>query len=229
MASNKRFGIVIQNESEIVQAISRGKTLTIEEYNKVKMETKGYCLLQNCYESYMTFCLVYEEVQKSLIDKNECDAFTNQILWNAVVLVQGLWFIENGERFSPKDYKVKGNSVNGSNHSLGFTGFGVDDFQSDDKRVTSIFKWFEENCLTDDANRFFPNVGGISQLMNEQYNELRKRFPQLSIERHMVMFESKRSKQKIPCSTNIFTPLYHLSQLHETMPLWRNLEVVFRK
>jgi hypothetical protein len=72
---------------------------------------------------------------------------------------------------------------------------------------------------------FFTNVGGISLLMNEQYNELRKKFSQLSIERHMVTFESKRSKQKIPCSTNIFTKLYHLSQLHETMPLWRNKSV----
>jgi hypothetical protein len=61
----------------------------------------------------MTFCSVYEEVQKSLlIDKIECDAVTNQILWNAVVLVQGLQFIENRERFSPKDDIVTGNSNN---------------------------------------------------------------------------------------------------------------------
>ncbi len=50
----------------------------------------------------MTFCLVYEEVQKSLIDKNECDVVANQILWNAVIPVQGLQLIENGERLSPK-------------------------------------------------------------------------------------------------------------------------------
>ncbi len=169
----------------------------------------------------MTFCLIYEEVQKGLIDKIECDAVTNQILWNAVVLVQGLWFIENGERFSPKDDREAGNSNNGSNHILGFTGFGVDDFQSDDKRVTSIFKFLEQKCLTDDANMFFPNVGEISRLMNECYNELRKKVPRLSIERHMVTFQSKRCKQKITtCSTNIFTPLYHLSPLHKTMPLW---------
>ncbi len=81
----------------------------------------------------MTFCLVYDEVQKILIDKNEVDAVENQILWNAVVLVQGLQFIKNGERCSPKDDRVIGNRVNGLNHSLGFTLFGVDDFQSDDK------------------------------------------------------------------------------------------------
>jgi hypothetical protein len=93
----------------------------------------------------MTFCLVYEEVQKSLINKIESDAVTNQILWNAVVLVQGLWFIENGERFSPKDDRVTGNSNNGLNHFLGFTSFGVDDFQSADNRVTSIFIFLNKN------------------------------------------------------------------------------------
>ncbi len=112
------------------------------------------------------------------------------------------------------------------NHFLGFTGFGVDDFQSADKRKTSIFKWFEQKRLTDDANMIFPNVDVITQLMNERYNELRKRFIlHLSIKRHMVTFQSTRIKQKITCSTNIFTPLYHLSPLHKTMPLWVNKSV----
>ncbi len=145
----------------------------------------------------MTFCLVYEEVQTSLINKIESDAVTNQILWNTVVLVQGFWFIENGERFSPKDDRVTGNTNNGSNHFLGFTGFGVDDFQSADNRVTSILKWFEQKRLTKDANIIFLNVEGISQLMNECYNDLRKKIPRLLIERHMVMFQSSRIKQKI--------------------------------
>ena len=87
----------------------------------------------------MTFCLIYEEVQKGLIDKIECDAVTNQILWNAVVLVQGLWFIENGERFSPKYFGVKGSGSNGLNHTLGFTGNEVDDFISGEKRQHPLF------------------------------------------------------------------------------------------
>jgi hypothetical protein len=67
----------------------------------------------------------------------------------------------------------------------------------------------------------FPNVEMIAQLMNDGYNELRKKyFPPLSIQRHMVTFQSKSSKQKITCFTNIFTPLYHLSPLQKTMPLW---------
>jgi hypothetical protein len=143
MASRNRFGIFIQNESEITQAIFWKKILSIEVINQIKKATKGYCLLQNCYESYMTFCLVYEEVQTSLIKKIECHGVMNQILWNVVVLVQGLRFIENGERFGPKDDRVTGNSNQKLNHSFGYTGFGVDVFQSADNRVTSILKWFE--------------------------------------------------------------------------------------
>jgi hypothetical protein len=125
---------------------------------------------------------------KKINRKNEVDAVKNQILWNAVVLVQGLWFIENRERFSPKDDRVTGNSNNGWNHFLCFTCFGVDDFQSADKRKTSIYKCFEQKQLTDDANMIFPNVDILTRLMNECYNDLRKKIPQLSIEIHMVTF-----------------------------------------
>jgi hypothetical protein len=99
--------------------------------------------------------------KKNLIDKNKCDVVRNQILWNASVLVQGLQFIESRERVSSKDCRVNGDSVNGLIHSLGFTSFGVDDLMSDDKRVTSILKWFEENCQKDDANMLFPHDGRI--------------------------------------------------------------------
>ncbi len=54
--------------------------------------------------------------------------------------------------------------------------------------------------------------------MNDRFNGLRKKFQQLSIERHMVAFQSSRSIKR--WSTNIFTPLYHLSPEHKTMPLW---------
>jgi hypothetical protein len=122
MASTVCFRINIQNESEITQALCRKKTLPTEVIHQIQNQAKRFCLLQNCYESYMTFCLVYEEVQTKLINRIECDAVPNQILRNAVVLVQGLWFIENRERFSQKDDIVTGNSASGSNHTLGFTG-----------------------------------------------------------------------------------------------------------
>jgi hypothetical protein len=46
----------------------------------------------------MTFCLVYEEVQKSLIDKNEVDVVKNQILGMQLSLFEvfGLLKTERG-------------------------------------------------------------------------------------------------------------------------------------
>ncbi len=173
----------------------------------------------------MTFCLVYEDVQKRLIDKVECPAVMNQILWNAVILVQGLWFIENGERFSPKYFGVKGSGSNGLNHTLGFTGNEVDDFISGEKRQHPLFHQIENYCHIDDANVFFPNVETLSHLMNQQYKELKKKIHQLSIERHQVAFHSKATKEKMTCSTNIFTPFYHFTKQNETMPLWCNKSV----
>ncbi len=81
-------------------------------------------------------------------------------------------------------------------------------------------QWFEQKRLTKDANMIFLNVGEISRLMNEHHSDLRKKILRISIERHMVTFQSSRSKQKITWFTNIFTPLYHLSPEHKTMPLW---------
>ncbi len=176
MASRKSFELFMRNEAEITQAICQKKTLSVEVINKIKKATKGYCLIQNCYESYMTFCLVYEEVQTKLIGKIECNALVNQVLLNVLVLVQGLHFIENGERFRPKDDRVTGNSNHGLNHSFGFTGFGVNDFQSADKRVTSYLKWFENNRLKKRANIIFLTVDTMSRLMNDHYNSLRKKF-----------------------------------------------------
>jgi hypothetical protein len=129
------------------------------------------------------------------INKIECDAVRNQILWNAVILVQGLWFIENGERISPKDDRVTGNGVSGLNHILGFTGFGKGDFQSADNRVTSILKWFEQKRLTDDANIVFLNIEGISWWMNELYNYLKKKLSTaLNSKRYGQVLIIKRNK-----------------------------------
>jgi hypothetical protein len=68
MALTVCFGINIQNEAEINKAICQKKSLPTELVKQIENAPKGYCLLQNCYESYMAFCLVYEEVQKGLIN-----------------------------------------------------------------------------------------------------------------------------------------------------------------
>jgi hypothetical protein len=79
------------------------------------------------------------------------------ILWNAVVLVQCLWFIENGKKFSPNDVLTVEKNISESNHNLGFTGYGVDDFMSREKRRLLIFDWFENTFKGKDSNKYFPN------------------------------------------------------------------------
>jgi hypothetical protein len=82
----------------------------------------------------MIFCLVYENVQNHPLTTADCPAMTNNILRNAVVLIQYLWFIENGERFSPKYAQLDEENISELNHDLGFAGYGVDDFMSNGKK-----------------------------------------------------------------------------------------------
>jgi hypothetical protein len=93
-----------------------------------------------------------------------CD--NKNILQNAVVLVQCLQFIENRERFSPKDSQLDEKNISGSNLDLGFTGYGVDNFMSKEKRRLSFFVWFERTFKVDNADECFPNVQTLSKLMN---------------------------------------------------------------
>jgi hypothetical protein len=88
------------------------------------------------------------------------------MLLNAVIIVQCLWFIENRERFSPNDARLYEKSISELNHVQGFTGYGVDDFMSEEKRRLPIFDWFERTFKVDNAGVYFPNVDKLSQLMN---------------------------------------------------------------
>ncbi len=143
MAPNKHFGIFIRKQSEIITDLCRGQTVTKETWKKLETSTAGYIFLQIHYASYMLFCLVYEKAQNSLLANTEFPAKTNKILWNVVVLVQSLWFIGNGERFSPNDARLDEKSISESNHDQGFMGYGVDDFMSNEKRRLPNFDWFE--------------------------------------------------------------------------------------
>jgi hypothetical protein len=135
MVSNERFGIASQKQSDIITDICRGQTVTEETKKKLETATMGYILLQKHYASYMIFCLVYENVQIHLLATAECSVTTDNILWNAVILVQCLWFIENRERLSPKDARIYEENISESNHDLGFTSYGIDDFMSNKKKL----------------------------------------------------------------------------------------------
>jgi hypothetical protein len=153
----------------------------------------------------MIFCLVYEKVQNNLLLATaECPAMAKTIVWNAVVLVQCLRFIENGERFSPNNDLTDEKNISGLNHDLGFMGCAVDDFMSKEKRRLPIFDWFENTLKGKDSNKNFPNVEILSRLMKEQYNQLKEKFPPLTIERHPeFLFQPKTEQKHFLLSTNI--------------------------
>ena len=52
------------------------------------------------------------EQQNLSVEHDESTVIMQQIIWDAVILVQGLRFVENGERFSPNDHQFKGERHN---------------------------------------------------------------------------------------------------------------------
>jgi hypothetical protein len=78
-----------------------------------------------------------------------------------------------------------------------------------------IFDWFENTFKGKDSYKYFPNVEKLSHSMNEQYNQLKEKFPSLTIERHQVLFLPKTKQKCFLLSTNILTLLYHFSDKKE--------------
>jgi hypothetical protein len=93
-------------------------------------------MLQKHYASYMIFCLVYENAQNHLLATAECPGTAKKVLQNAVNLVQCLWFIKNGERFSPNNVPTDEKNILELNHYLGSTGYGINDFMSKGKKCS---------------------------------------------------------------------------------------------
>jgi hypothetical protein len=57
--------------------------------------------------------------------------------------------------------------------------------------------------------------------MDDQYNELRRKIPELTIERHQVLFQSITKQECFLLSTSIYTtPLYHFLEGKRTLPQW---------
>ena len=106
-------------------------------------------------------------------------------------------------------------------HWLNFTGFGVDDFASEEGRAMSIFCWLEKTFKVDDANIMLPNIHIISRMINGKYNALKGMIQRLSIERDKVKFIN-RKQESMASSSNIITQSYHFSTQGTTMPCWYN-------
>ncbi len=82
--------------------------------DKLRKEIAGYFLLQDFFEEYTTSCLVYEERQIKLVEQqnlsvehDKSSVIMQLIIWNAVILVQDLRYIENRERFSPNNHQFE--------------------------------------------------------------------------------------------------------------------------
>jgi hypothetical protein len=78
--------------------------------DKLRKEIVGYFLLQDFFGEYLTACLVYEEWQIKLVEQqnlsvehDKSSVIMQQIIQNAVILIQDLCFIKNREKFSPND------------------------------------------------------------------------------------------------------------------------------
>ncbi len=134
---------------------------------ELELVIEGYfCLIEN-FNDYMNLCLVYQEVQASLLNDSSSG---NMVIinWNAIILVQGLHFIENGERFSHQDHKFKGERHKKlQKHKLDFTGFGIDDFIYEEARVTPIFRWIKTTFRKNKMVKLLEhNVDRISDIIN---------------------------------------------------------------
>jgi hypothetical protein len=95
------------SKDKFVESFTKDGNYNDQTLRELDLVIEGYfCLIEN-FNDYMNLFLVYQEVQASLLhDLSGGNRVI--IIWNAIILVQGLCFIENGERFSHQDHKLKG-------------------------------------------------------------------------------------------------------------------------
>ena len=130
---------------------------------------KGYFYLSQSFESYMKYCNVYTNIQQELFarlataDNNQIKLVREQILRNAIVLVQMYKYIENGERYSIDDIEMQPpfNVKTIPAHTLGYNGFGCDDFQSTEKRKEPLLKQSIQ-CFKKKTNTLIQSLKSIS-------------------------------------------------------------------
>ena len=150
---------------------------------------KAYFYLQLSFESYINYCNVYTNIQQQLFARLEATADNNhkmtvpeQILRNAVVLVQMYKYIENGERYSTDDIEmqISFNVKTIPAHKLGYNGFGCDDFQSGEKRketlLIQLIKCFiKKTTINAIIEKYFMRLDTIPDEANDKLNGLKKK------------------------------------------------------
>ena len=198
-----------------------------------------YILLKHFYKSYMVYCSVYKAIQESLIDKMktcesslQCEQLKNQIVRNAIVLVQLYKYIENGERYSYSDYYLgkKENVKMGHSHIFGYTGFGLDDFLSRDKRKSTLIDDLRSalNAKSNDIliEKYFSGLNTWQSEATDELNNLKKSVDGIEIDNslsHVTFVISQ--KETFTQQTMILSPMIYVSDGGHTIPLdWSRRE-----
>ena len=162
----------------------------------------------------MIFCLVYENAQNHLLTNTECPVVAKKYIGmrSSLVNVFSLLKTERGlaQMMSLQMRKTfQDQTMTWASQAM------VLMTSCQKKSRLPIFDWFENTFKGKDLNKYFPIVEILSRLMNEQYNQLKEKFPSLTIEKHQVLFQPKSEQKRFLLSTNILTLLYHFSDKKE--------------
>jgi hypothetical protein len=227
---------LLQDElNAITKQLKEHKKYSKSEDNDktIKSVVNKYVLIKQSYKSYMEYCEVYELVQQSLIDKKgncndsrEKGIINNQIMMNAIVLVQLYKYIDRGERYSPSDPNW-GNSANikeDNPHTLGYTGFGCDDFLSNEKRKSTLLNDLKDvlrlkSCVSLIVKHFM-ELDIIPMTSTDKLNDLKKYVDGLVFASDLTKVTLKlKASQSIEQGTAIMSPLVYLSDSGRSLPL----------
>jgi hypothetical protein len=194
----------------IISKITWGKSFHPAHIDLLKKEIDGNLKLSKHFRDYMAFASVYGEVQQELINNEEVNKIRDKkILRNAIILVQGHCFIDEGERFGDKDPSTETERHESSNsHPMKCTGFGVEDFHCQDRGIkTNIFTWISSTFKIDidPVEGLLINVEMIEHETNEQFKILENAFGDLKITLTEVKYQNTTQR------TNVYTPLFHIS------------------
>jgi len=243
MTSNKsKIAVDDIDQSKIdalrIKILKWAKKESTDETDKVLNKViRRYLILQQSFDSYMNYCNVYAKVQNELVSKlstannnDDIEKINNQILRNAIVLVQMYKYIENGERYSPNDfaYNIPFNKNKDGVHSLGYTGCGCDDFLNKERRrqtnimelESTVFKGSGKS-IDDIIEKHFYDLNNIPTQGTEKLNQLKTIIPTLTIARDLssITLNNYRGGVIKSMSTSILTPLFNVTFNRSTVPV----------
>lgn len=224
-----------------IKIIQKHSSYTSSPENDKVLENviRGYLILENSFKSYMNFCNVYESIQNELVEElSDPVKFINnmeQILRNAVVLVQIYKYIENGQKYSPNDIsnQLPFNVRISPLPPLGYTGNGCDDFTNSERRNVPNIQRLQALCykgnkaMKSSINReeiienFFNLLNSIPNEVTDKMNELKKRISCLTFSNDLSRITFKyqgKGEKSIP--TCILSPMMNLSKKRHTLPRW---------